>query len=69
VFQDRSLRVLHGKGGKARITPLPSDAAEAVDRDCLKRFRLTSPQWLGTAFVVPPDVHEVARRCAGVVVL
>jgi hypothetical protein len=69
VFQDRSLRVLHSKGDKVRITPLPSDAAEAVDRDCRKRLRLTSPQWLGAAFVVPPDLHEVARRCAGVVVL
>jgi integrase/recombinase XerD len=34
-----SLRVLHGKGNKARTAPLPSDAAEAVDRwlDCRKR--------------------------------
>ena len=30
---------------------------------------LTRPEWLGTAFVVPPDVHEVARPCAGVFVL
>src|SRR5262249_4906815 len=38
-----SLRVLHGKGNKARTAPLPSDAAEAVDRwlDCRKRLRLT----------------------------
>src|SRR5262249_58654222 len=28
----RSLRVLHGKGDKALTAPLPSDAAEAVDR-------------------------------------
>ena len=33
------------------------------------RLWLTRPQWLGTTFVVPPDVHEVARPCAGVVVL
>jgi site-specific recombinase XerD len=33
-----SLRVLHRKGDKARTPPLPSDAAEAVDRwlDCRK---------------------------------
>ena len=30
---------------------------------------LTRPEWLGTAFVVPPDVHEVTRPCAGVFVL
>jgi len=38
-----SLRVLHGKGDRARTAPLPSDAAEAVDRwlDCRKRLRLT----------------------------
>jgi site-specific recombinase XerD len=38
-----SLRVLHGKGNKARTAPLPSDAAEAVDRwlDCRERLRLT----------------------------
>ncbi len=38
-----SLRILHGKGDKARTAPLPSDAAEAVDRwlDCRKRLRLT----------------------------
>jgi site-specific recombinase XerD len=38
-----SLRVLHGKGDKARTAPLPSDAAEAIDRwlDCRKRLGLT----------------------------
>jgi len=37
------LRVLHGKGNKARTAPLPTDAAEAVDRwlECRKRLRLT----------------------------
>jgi site-specific recombinase XerD len=40
-----SLRVLHGKSDKARTAPLPSDAAEAVDRwlDCRKRLGLTRP--------------------------
>jgi integrase/recombinase XerD len=39
----RSIRVLHGKGNKARTAPLPTDAAEALDRwlDCRKRLRLT----------------------------
>jgi integrase/recombinase XerD len=38
-----SIRVLHGKGNKARTAPLPSDAADAVDRwlDCRKRLGLT----------------------------
>ena len=38
-----SLRVLHGKDDKARTAPLPSDAAEAVDRwlGCRKRLGLT----------------------------
>jgi integrase/recombinase XerD len=38
-----SLRVLHGKGDRARTAPLPSDAAEAVDRwrGCRKRLGLT----------------------------
>ena len=38
-----SLRVLHGKGNKARTAPLPTDAADAVDRwlECRKRLRLT----------------------------
>jgi integrase/recombinase XerD len=39
-----SLRVLHGKGDKARTAPLPSDTAEAIDRwlDCRKRLGLTT---------------------------
>jgi site-specific recombinase XerD len=39
----RSLRVLHGKGNKARTAPLPTDAADAIDRwlECRKRLRLT----------------------------
>jgi site-specific recombinase XerD len=43
-----SLRVLHGKGNKARTAPLPPDAAEAIDRwlDCRKRLRLTGRQRL-----------------------
>jgi hypothetical protein len=38
-----SLRVLHGKGDKARTAPLPADASEAIDRwlDCRKRLGLT----------------------------
>jgi integrase/recombinase XerD len=37
------LRVLHGKGNKARTAALPIDAADAVDRwlECRKRLRLT----------------------------
>src|SRR5215475_15810746 len=37
------LRVLHGKGNKARTAPLPGDAADAVDRwlECRRRLRLT----------------------------
>ena len=39
----RSVRVLHGKGNKARTAPLPTDAADAIDRwlECRKRLRLT----------------------------
>jgi integrase len=39
----RSVRVLHGKGDKARTAPLPPDAADAIDRwlECRKRLRLT----------------------------
>jgi site-specific recombinase XerD len=38
-----SIRVLHGKGDKARTAPLPTDAADAVDRllECRKRLGLT----------------------------
>src|SRR5262245_39327971 len=39
----RSLRVLHGKGNKARTAPRPASWAEPVDRwlDCRKRLRRT----------------------------
>src|SRR5262245_28568525 len=39
----RSVRVLHGKGNKARTAPLPTDAADAIDRwlECRERLRLT----------------------------
>jgi site-specific recombinase XerD len=38
-----SLRVLQGKGDKARTAPLPTDAADAIDRwlECRKRLGLT----------------------------
>src|SRR5262245_54419408 len=39
-----SLRVLHGKGDKARTAPLPSDAAEAIDRwlDARRKLGITA---------------------------
>jgi hypothetical protein len=43
--------------------------ALAMAREHDARLWLTRPQWLGKAFVVPPDVHEVARPCRGVFVL
>ena len=38
----RSLRVLHGKGNKARTAPLPADAADAIDRWLERRKRLAA---------------------------
>ena len=39
-----SLRVLHGKGNKARTAPLPPDAAEAIDRwlDARRKLGITA---------------------------
>jgi len=39
-----SLRVLHGKGDKARTAPLPTDAAEAIDRwlDARRKLGITA---------------------------
>ena len=56
--------------GKAIVpkTTQPS-VALAMARERGARLWLTRPQWLGKAFVVPPDVHEVARPCAGVFIL
>jgi hypothetical protein len=43
--------------------------ALAMARERGARLWLTRPQWLGKAFVAPPDVHEVARPCSGVFIL
>jgi hypothetical protein len=63
-------RVLHGKGNKARTAPLPSDAAEAVDRwlDCRKRLRLTGRHPLFCTLTGEPlwdsYVRTLCRRLA-----
>ena len=56
--------------GKA-IVPKTTQPQEALTmaRERGAHLWLTRPQWLGKAFVVPPDVHEVERPCAGVFIL
>jgi hypothetical protein len=65
-----SLRVLHGKGNKARTAPLPGDAAEAVNRwlDCRNRRRLTGRHPLFCTLKGEPlwdsYVRELCKRLA-----
>jgi site-specific recombinase XerD len=56
--------VLHGKGNKARTAPLPSDAAEAVDRwlDYRKRLRLTGRHPLFCTLKGEPLWDSYVRR-------